>query len=299
MKLHKSILLLTIFLQYLILKFLSGQSMQIEIKKLLPGHVEGWMNEYEDQKYDKENLYEYIDGGAELFLSYGFQEALNRTYIKPNQPDIVVDIFDMGTSYNAYGVFSFSRENEDSTIGQGSQYVPGLLLFWKYRFYISILFSPETEESQHAAFQIARHIESCIAFTGPIPEIINLLPEESMFKGSIRYFRHYIWINTYQFIAHENILNINDSTEAVMAKYEYGDDRPVLLLIRYPNRSECEAARDTFINSYLGEPAENAIIKKDHKWVGYSLHNVVLSIVFNGKNKENVINLLNQARQKL
>ncbi len=299
MELLKSHVLLTIFFHLLIVNLLSGKPMQIEIKKLLPDHVEGWVNEYEDQNYDKDNLYEYIDGGAELFLSYGFQEVFTRTYNKPDQPDIVVDIFDMGTSYNAYGIFSYSRENEERTIGQGSQYVPGLLLFWKYRFYISILFSPETEESKHAAFQIARHIESSIAFKGPIPEIINLLPEEAIFKGSIRYFRHYIWINTYQFIANENILNINDSSEAVMAKYDHSDHILLLLLIQYSNRSECAFARDTFIDGYLKELSENAIVRKENKWVGYLMHNAVLAVVFNGKNKEEVANLLNQVRQKL
>ena len=287
------------FIYLLFLKIILGQSMSKNLETIMPDQVQNWEIKQEDQKYDKENLYEYIDGGAELFLSYGFQDVLNRTYIKPDQPDIVVDIFDMGKSYNAYGVFSYSKENEDSTFGQGSQYVPGLLLFWKYRFYISILFSPETEESKHTAFQIARHIESSISSEGPIPQIINLLPEESMLKSSIRYFRHYIWMNTYQFIANDNILNINDSTDAVMAKYEYGDDKLLLLLIQYQNKSECEAAKATFIDGYLKELSENAIAQKDNKWVGYFMHNTVFAVVFNGKNNEEVANLLNQVRQRL
>ena len=114
------------FIYLLFLKIILGQSMSKNLEKIMPDKVQNWEIKQEDQKYDKENLYEYIDGGAELFLSYGFQEVLNRTYIKPDQPDIVIDIFDMGKSYNAYGVFSYSRENEDSTFGQGSQYVPGL-----------------------------------------------------------------------------------------------------------------------------------------------------------------------------
>ena len=280
-------------------KIVSGQPMINNLEKFLPDELEGWQILQEDQHYDKESLYEYIDGGAELYLSYGFQKLFSRTYSKSDQPEIIVDIFDMKTSYNAFGVFAFSREKEDSVFGQGSQYVPGLLLFWKDQYYISILFSPETEESHHAAFIIARHIESSIDEEGPLPEVLNLLPQPLLIKASRRYFRHYIWINSYLFISNENILNINDSTEAVMAKYNYGDEKLLLLIIKYPNKSQCESARSTFMNSYLTDLSTDPIVQKDSKWVGYTHHNTVLAIIFNGNNKENVINLLTQVRQNL
>ncbi|MEJ2055565.1 MAG: hypothetical protein P8X42_16740, partial [Calditrichaceae bacterium] len=259
----------------------------------------GWQILQKDQYYSPDNLYEYIYGGAELYLSYGFQKVFSRIYNKPDQPEIIVDIFDMKNSYNAFGVFAFSREKEDSSFGQGSQYVPGLLLFWKDRYYISILFSPETEESKEAAFIIARHIESSIHKNGPLPEILKLLPEDSLLTESIRYFRHYTWINSYRFISNENILNINDSTEAVMAKYDYDNNKPLLLLIQYPDKSECKTARDAFIEGYFEELAGNPIVKKEDEWVGYTIYGNVLAIVFNGKNKKEVDTLLNKVRHKI
>jgi len=241
----------------------SGQSMEKNLEQLSPEKIEGWQITGEDQTYNQENLYEYINGGAELFLSfflsYDFQQVFSRIYSKPDQPEIIVDIFDMKASYNAFGLFAFSREKEDSTFGQGSQYVPGLLLFWKDRYYISILFSPETKESKEAAFIIAHHIESSIKTEGPLPEILKLLPEDSLISESRRYFRHYIWINSYKFISNDNVLNINDSTEAVMAKYNYGDSKPLLLLIRYPGKSECKTAGNTFIDGYYEKLAESPI----------------------------------------
>lgn len=69
------------------------------------------LNEINNQKkagdrfYKQETLYEYVDGGAELYISYGFREGLKRKYSKPDQPDILIEIFDMGSSINTHGIF--------------------------------------------------------------------------------------------------------------------------------------------------------------------------------------------------
>ncbi|MEE9464267.1 MAG: DUF6599 family protein, partial [Candidatus Neomarinimicrobiota bacterium] len=84
------------------------------LAQLMPGTVEDWQTGRADKIYNRENLYEYINGGAELYLSYGFLQMISRTYTKSGKPDIVVDIFDMGSSRNAFGVFSHSREAIES-----------------------------------------------------------------------------------------------------------------------------------------------------------------------------------------
>ena len=65
-----------------------------DLMALLPDMVEGWNITEEDHIYDRENLYAYINGGAELYLSYGFKQVVNRMYSVPDQPDILLDIFD-------------------------------------------------------------------------------------------------------------------------------------------------------------------------------------------------------------
>jgi len=131
-----------------------------DLATLLPDNVEGWNISEKDNIYDRHNLYNYIDGGAELYLSYGFEKVINRIYTAPGQPDILLDLFDIGTSQDAYGVFSHSRETEDETFGQGSQYTAGLLLFWKDHYFVSILAHPETEASKKAIFRLARQFIS-------------------------------------------------------------------------------------------------------------------------------------------
>jgi hypothetical protein len=236
------------------------------MSSLLPDTIQGWMVEEKNQYY-RDNLYDYIDGGAELYLSYGFMEMVNFTYNRKDQPSLIVDIFDMGSSENAYGVFTYSCETVDSTYGQGSQYSPGLLLFWKDRYYISILASPETSESRETVFRLASVVDNKIPQEGPLPRIISLLPSEGLLDASIRYFKHHIWLNSYYFISDQNIFHIDSTTDAVLAKYRDGS---LLLLIIYPDTAAATAAYQNFTAGFMPEnPPDHVIQIEDGSWIDH------------------------------
>jgi len=267
----------------------------------LPAEVSGWQSAPGGQVvYNRESLYDYIDGGAELYLSYGFNRLESRTYVQDGEPDLVVDVFDMATSNNAFGVFSYSREVVDSTIGQGSQYTGGLLLFWKGRFYVSILASPETERSKRAVFELARSIESAIEDEGPLPDILSLLPRQGLVEESIRYFRHYIWLNSHYYVADENILHIDDSTEAVLAKYlsdsgaeTGGSTRSILLVVRYPDEKAAVTAYRDFVQHYLPEKNENSAVRiEDGTWTACRINDDTIVVVFNAALEKDALSLI-------
>ena len=79
----------------------------------LPGQVGEWQARDEDEQYNRNTLFEYINGGAELYLAYDFQQALVRRYTGPNNAEIILDIYDMGNSEDAFGIFSVERQDED------------------------------------------------------------------------------------------------------------------------------------------------------------------------------------------
>ena len=75
-----------------------------------PREAMGFNRSGQVRLYSKENLHEYINGHAEYFLSAGFAGLAVGEYTlagtEPAQPDIVVDIYDMGKGIHAFGVFS-------------------------------------------------------------------------------------------------------------------------------------------------------------------------------------------------
>ena len=266
----------------------------------LPEKIGVWGVSAPDQIFDQQTLYEYIDGGAELYLSYGLKKAYNRTFSAPGQPDLIIDIFEMGTSENAFGVFSQSREVIDTTFGQGSQYTAGLLQFWKDRYYVSILASPETEESRAAVFELANKVESLIKKNGKLPPILKYLPQDSLIEASVRYFRHYIWLNSHYFISNENIFFIDKNSEAVLAKYSVRESLPVLLLVFYKDPSVAEKAKINFATQYLQtKEGEEIVLHENQKWVGYHVENNFFVAIFNGSNREDVLFLLNAVEKKI
>jgi hypothetical protein len=266
---------------------------------LLPDTIGDWKKTSEDQRFDSESLYTYIDGGAELYISYGFKEVLSRIYSNTGQPDILVDIFDMEDSRNAFGVFSHARETVDSTFGQGSQYTEGSLLFWKDRYFISILASPETKESKKAVFNIAGKIDVSISREGPLPETLDLLPQRSLVEESIRYFRHHIWLNSHYYVADQNILNIDEKTDAVLAKYGETAERHILLLVKYETEGDAKGAFDSFTASYLPELSENCAVQiEDGTWTGCLLSGNLVIVVFNAPGEDQAISLMEAIRER-
>jgi hypothetical protein len=266
----------------------------------LPERVAGWAYKGEGKIYTRDNLFEYIDGGAELYLSYGFSSVLTRRYTRDGEPDIMVDVFDMTTSKNAFGVFSHSRETIDAAYGQGSQYTRGLLLFWKDRYYVSVLASPETEASKTAVFDLARTIDAAIPGEGPLPAILDLLPSDSLVEESIRYFHHYIWLNSHYYVADENILHIDETTEAVLAKYRDRGKRWYLLVVEYPSDGEALLARNDFVKHYLpGAGNELAAEIGDSTWAGCRGTGNVVAVVFAAPSKQVAMDTLKRVQEKV
>ncbi|MFC1547130.1 DUF6599 family protein [Candidatus Neomarinimicrobiota bacterium] len=266
-----------------------------ELSRLLPDTIEGWRTQSPDRVYDPENIYKYLNGGAELYLSYNFRSLLNRTYTRSGQPDIIVDIFDMGSSGDAFGAFSHSRESVQADYGQGSEYYEGFLLFWRDRYLVSIVASPETEDSQQTIHRLAGTVSESIGRDGLLPAVVHRLPEAGLNVSSIRYIRNYIWMNTHLFIADENILDIDKDTEAVVATYGESPHYQVLLLIEYPNNERANQAEQNFKQVYLPDlNAGEVLLLEDDTWAAIRRVGSIVGVVLNASQKDPMIQLLDK-----
>jgi hypothetical protein len=275
-------------------------STPVSLDLMLPAEIAGWQQSHADQLYEQEGLYEYINGGAELYFSYGYRKSLTRVYNREGFPDLIVDIFDMGHSYNAYGLFLHNRETIDSAFGQGSQYSPGMLLFWKDRYFISILASPESEETKQAIMQLATYIDERIKVEGALPELPRYLPRRGRVERSMRFFYHPIWQNTFYYIADDNLLNISSEAPAVMAQYGEGPQRMVLLLVQYPDGNQAQMAWEQFRQNYLPDAENGQVIRiEDGRWTGALWQDHYVGAVFNAPSLRDGEQLLTSLRNQL
>jgi hypothetical protein len=262
--------------------------------KVLPEKIDGWKKAGLPDLYTPENLSNYIDGGAELYLSYNFKNALSLKYKDSADNEIAVDIFDMATSYDAFGVFAHTRETIETSFGQGSEYAAGLLTFWKDRYYVSILAYPETQAKKDVVFRLGRAIAGAIKSEGPLPPILTLLPAENLLPESVHYFHHYIWLNSFYFVSNENVLNIGNDTPAALAKYRKAGTTFFLLLVRYPNAALAEAAAGQFRLKVLGGAADGMRLLKEGRWTGLQCRGDLISVVFNAPDVATVRDILSK-----
>jgi len=110
---------------------------------LLPAScVPGWVMDGKAATYTPENLYRYIDGEAELYLPYGFEEAAVAMYVRPAGKGygIVANIFRMGSLLDAFGIFASYRDPTAEQITRGAEGFidESQLMFYQDRYFVRI-----------------------------------------------------------------------------------------------------------------------------------------------------------------
>ena len=266
----------------------------------LPGQIGIWTAQPKDRIYDPETIFSYIDGAGEVYRAYNMRSCLSRRYTSPNAPAIVLDIFDMGTSEDAFGVFTHDRDGRAVGVGQGALYRPGWLSFWKGRFFVSIYTEEETEATKEAISELSRVVASHIRDQGPKPGILLKLPPEGLQSRSIRYLHHHTLLNYHYYLADENILNLGPQTDAVLAVYQRSGKRAHLLFVSYPNVDKAAEAHKTLLRHYLPEAGSTeAVLLEDGKWSAAGLKNKFVTVVLEADTRPLAENLLRQVLDTL
>jgi hypothetical protein len=86
-----------------------------DVSDFLPGDgdVTGWSTEGAAREaHDEASLYDIINGGASVFVEWGFQQGVEQAYsgtVAGEGAGTVVRVFDQGTEANALGVFEDDR----------------------------------------------------------------------------------------------------------------------------------------------------------------------------------------------
>lgn len=246
----------------------------------LPKEINGWKADPQDHIYDQTSIFSYINGAAEVYKAYNLRHCLSRRYSTANGPPIVLDIFDMGSSEDAYGVFTHDTDGEVIDVGQDARLRPGWLSFWKHQFFVSIYMEEETSAAEKAVRELARRVAAQIPATGSRPRILSKLPSTGLLFESIRYLHHPMVLNYHFYLSDENILNISPRTDAVLADYQRGSAKAKLLLISYSDAEIAREARSRFFRHYLPDAEKTGMaLLENRKWSAALLKGRLLAIV--------------------
>ncbi|MDP2970044.1 MAG: hypothetical protein Q8P64_12670 [Deltaproteobacteria bacterium] len=273
-----------------------------EMKRLLPLKVEDYKADGKDELYDRNTAFRYMDGAAELYRSYAFKLLLVRRYLKAGHPSLLVELFDMGSSEDAFGIFSYQIEEEEVGIGQGSDYGGGLLRFWKGNYFANVFAERETPATRKDILTLGEAIVKNIKKEGSKPKLIQFLPEEGLSQGTIHYFHLHQVLNHHYFISHENIFNLGARTNAILATYPSPGEKgkTFLLLIQYPDQKQAEKAFQSFLKAYMPEAPSSKTVKTENgKWTSAKIHRQYILVVFDAPSVEKTEELIRAVVKKL
>lgn len=148
---------------------------------LPPGDIlPGWTRGGRPKQYDRNDLTDYVNGGAERYFSYGFRRIITAEYVRDNNAEMsfVLDIYDMGTPRGAFGIYSQARIAATRFLAIGGEGFagPSNLEFWKGPYYARLIAFSTAPEIQPVLQTFASNVAARIAVDSTPPPEIALFP---------------------------------------------------------------------------------------------------------------------------
>jgi hypothetical protein len=285
----------------------------------LPKIVGTWTRPDTARIIDSTNIFSYMDGAGELYLAYGFDHIKVYEYTSEQQKKIDVEVYIMKTPNDAFGLLSLdwsgkpvdlsflSESKAKSFIAPSTRalYHGGLLLLCTGNIFARIMAYQETTESKDAVLSLGNAIVNNNKKSDE-PEILKILPESFNSKwmlqnDRIAYLRSIMVLNSFYYLSHQNILNLDHSTEAIIAPYKdvnNSSKQVQLLIIKYASIRKAKQALKHFYKIYLPEHKIESSIQEMKKinsdffkiedgWLGYMLEDEYLTFVFECPDKKN------------
>ena len=249
------ILLITTFLNIIASPSLYGTSgIPKSLELLLPSNFEisPWEKKGPARIYEKEQLYEYIDGGAVLFFEYGFKRIITQEY-SDGEELLTVDIYEMNDPEAAFGIYSLQRDYKMPALNvgnEGTQY-DYHVTFWQSCYYIVTIGRKAGKRTKMVLSQLAENISKRIGNTSEGPKMLTHLPVNGLVPRSKVYVKGPLGLNSHFYLTHENVLEIDGiRTEGVLGAYQSNGEEARLLIIRYANSQKAEEKKQLLLNIF-------------------------------------------------
>ncbi len=202
---------------------------------LLPeeSNLPGWRIADGPITYDPVTLYEYLDGGAPLYLDLGFEELVHVRYQLGDDSlsSVTLDVFDMGTDVGAFGLFRSGRPANAEVRPWGAEgYRSGFVAAaWKGKIAIHAEADEDRPELIDTMERLVESVTNSVAGETSPPSIIGLLPAEGLVPWSER-------------IIANNLMSHEFLPGGVMATYRVEDGEGTLFFSELESESAANGA---------------------------------------------------------
>ncbi len=274
------------------------------ISTLLPRNdeMENWKTKDKPLYFVGEDLYELINGGAEIYHEYGFKAIISQEYESLNGKSINLEIYKMENPISAFGIYSFktSSDGEKADIGNDALFEDYYLNFWKGEFLITLVGFDTEKETIDGILYLAKIIDKKITSVGHKPTLVDILNLEKGAPLKVKYLKGNLALfNNYEFDS-QNIFGV---TEGVIGKYEnfrifiFKYDNAVKSLKCFKNGINKLTKNSHFKIINYFENNISLLDEKDNIIFIEPFENTIL--VFMEKNEFQNISVLNEVKRKI
>ncbi len=129
-----------------------------------PDTLKGWKPVDPPQKFAGKDLYVYMNGGAEIYLSHGFKQLIAHKYINKNNKTITLEIFEMESPSGASAMYSLKTGNDglQSEIGDEALLEDYYLNVRKDNFLVTLTGVDSEKETINGLITIAKMVDERI-----------------------------------------------------------------------------------------------------------------------------------------
>ncbi|MBI2434697.1 MAG: hypothetical protein HYV26_17715 [Candidatus Hydrogenedentes bacterium] len=204
---------------------------EIDLRALYPKEptADGWKVVGEIALFNKDNLFDLINGESEMYFPYGFVQAASATFQNDAMAELTIqaDIYQMGSQLDAFGIYSNYREptSDYVRIGCGGFVADSQVMFYRFdQFYrLTAVGSPGDTR---------KHLLACAKTFDLHPDSLRLCPldlyllqVEGIIPRSITYVA-------------ESLLGYQFLPKGFLAKYQVADKQLRVFAAMFPDEDD-------------------------------------------------------------
>lgn len=213
---------------------------QDAVRALVPadGDVPGWSRDGAAQEFSGEDLFTYIDGGAEIYREYGFRRVVVQDYKSAAGTSVSLEVFEMASPAAAYGMFTFKRSGQGRALplGSGAELEDYYLNLWQGCYLATLTGFDASAKTVEGLAALAAAVAKGLGEAASPPGLVAALPPEGLRPQSVKYLRGRLGLNNiYPFFTARGL----DFAAAVKGDYAGGS---LLLVLDYESGQAGEAA---------------------------------------------------------
>ena len=188
------------------------------LARLLPDPSEVGAARGGEPKFYSSDLYQYSDGGADVYLDYGLVAMVHQEYKSPST-DFTLDIYNLGTPANAFGIYAAesSPDYHFLPIGAEGYGTNEILNFLQDEFYVKLSAFSDREKTAPLLERFALAVSRRIGPSTSMPAFLSLFPSQALASHSCRYVKKAP-------LGHEFL------APAILASYTLGEKQTTLVI---------------------------------------------------------------------